>query len=324
MRKWIGPLVVLLLACSGTCGVSLAMAEEYPARPIKLVVPFAPGGAGDISARIVADATGALLGKPFIIENRPGAGAVAASQSVISARPDGYTLLLIGNVNAIGQSMIKSIRYDIVNDVIPISTLVKTDVAVFAAKSSPLSSVRDLIEQSKRKPNSVNVGVGLYGTTQHLTAELFKSATGLDATIVPFRSSAELVTAVRGGDVDVGFELLAPVLSALIAGEMKPIAVSASKRSPYLPATPTLMESGIPLNVTSWSLIAAPARTPELIITRLNQAISDALARPDVQQKLQPLSVEVVGGTPAEARQLLVSEIAKWKQVIEAAKISPD
>ena len=133
MRKWIGPLVVLLLACSGACGVSLAMAEEYPARPIKLVVPFAAGGAGDISVRIVADATGALLGKPFIIENRPGAGAVAASQSVINARPDGYTLLLIGNVNAIAQSMIKSIPYDIANDVIPISTLVKTDVARAAA-----------------------------------------------------------------------------------------------------------------------------------------------------------------------------------------------
>jgi tripartite-type tricarboxylate transporter receptor subunit TctC len=302
-------------------GISLAGTKEYPAAPIKLVVPLAAGGAGDISARILADAIGNLLGQPVIIENRPGAGGLAAAQSVLNATPDGYTILLIGNINAIAQSMLKSIPYDILRDFTPISIIATTDVVVFGSKSSHFKSLREVVDEARKKPGTINIGVGLVGTTQHLTAELFKSTTNIDAVIVPFRSSADLVTAVRRGDVDLGFELMAPVLSSFASGDLKALAVSAPKRSPLLPETPTFVENDVAASVTSWALIAGPTGTPELIVTRLNTAISDALSRPEVQQKFQQLSLEPGGGTPEDARNLLAAEISKWKQVIESAKI---
>jgi tripartite-type tricarboxylate transporter receptor subunit TctC len=303
------------------CSASFAGTKEYPAAPIKLVVPFAAGGGGDISARILADATGNLLGQPVIIENRPGAGGLAAAQSVLGAAPDGYTILLIGNINAIAQSMLKSIPYDILRDFTPISIVATTDVVVFGSKSSRFKSLREAVEEARRKPGTINIGVGLVGTTQHLTAELFKSTTNVDAVIVPFRSSADLVTAVRRGDVDLGFELMAPVLSSFASGDLKALAVSAPKRSPLLSETPTFVENDVAASVTSWALIAGPKGTQEPIVTRLNTAISDALAKPEVQQKFQQLSFEPGGGTPADARDLLAAEISKWKKVIESAKI---
>jgi tripartite-type tricarboxylate transporter receptor subunit TctC len=314
-------ILTFLITYGILCGASFAGTKEYPVAPIKLVVPFAAGGGGDISARILADATGNLLGQPVIIENRPGAGGLAAAQSVLSAAPDGYTILLIGNINAIAQSMLKSIPYDILRDFAPISIVATTDVVVFVSKSSRFKSLREAVEEAKKKPGTINIGVGLVGTTQHLTAELFKSTTNVDAVIVPFRSSADLVTAVRRGDVDLGFELMAPVLSLFASGDLKALAVSAPKRSPILPEVPTFVENDIAASVTSWALIAGPTGTPEPIVTRLNTAISDALAKPEVRQKFQQLSLEPGGGTPVDARDLLAAEISKWKRVIESAKI---
>ena len=299
MSSLIRYFLAFLITCGILCGASFAGTKEYPAAPIKLVVPVAAGGAGDISARILADAIGNLLGQPVIVENRPGAGGLAAAQSVLNAAPDGYTILLIGNINAIAQSMLKSIPYDILRDFAPISIVATTDVVVFGSKSSRFKNLRDVVDEARKKPGTINIGVGLVGTTQHLTAELFKSTTNVDAVIVPFRSSADLVTAVRRSDVDLGFELMAPVLSLFASDDLKALAVSAPKRSPILPEVPAFVENDIPASVTSWALIAGPTGTPEPIVTRLNTAISAALAKPEVQQKFQQLSLEPGGGTPA-------------------------
>jgi len=298
-----------------------AKAEGYPDRPIKLAVPFGAGGGGDVSTRVLAAGMSDILGKPIIIENQPSAGGMSAARGVLKANPDGYSMLLIGNIYAIAQSLLAHVPYDVVKDFTPISLVVKTDVAIFSAKQSPFSSVQDLIAQAKRKPNTINIGVGLFGTTQHLTAELFKSEAGIEATIVPFSNSGQLQTAVRSGDVDVGFDLLAPVLGALTAGEMKPLAVAGNKRSPFLPATPTLTESEIPVEATSWSLMAVRSGTPEAIVARLNQVIVQALASSELQQKFSALSLEPVSSNVADAHQLLVAEIAKWKHAIQVAKI---
>ena len=313
--------LAFLIAYGVSCRVSSAGTNEYPAAPIKLVVPFAAGGGGDISARILSDAMGNSLGQPVVIENRPGAGGLAAAQSVWHAAPDGYSILMVGNINAIAPSMLKSVPYDILRDFTPISIVATTDVVVFGPKSSRFKNLRDVLDEAKKKPGTINIGVGLVGTTQHLTAELFKMITNIDAVIVPFRSSADLVTAVRRGDVDVGFELMAPVVGSFTSGDLKPLAVSASTRSPLLPETPTFVENDIAAAVTSWALIAGPASMPEPIVARLNTAISEALANSEVQQKFRALSLDPGGGTPAEARHLLATEITKWKQVIESAKI---
>jgi tripartite-type tricarboxylate transporter receptor subunit TctC len=322
MSSLVPYLFAFLITIGISCGASSAETKEYPTAPIKLVVPVAAGGAGDISVRILADEMAKVLGQPIIIENRPGAGGVAAAQSVLNAAPDGYTLLMVGNIHAIAQSMLKPVPYDILRDFTPISIVATTDLVVFAGNSSRFESIRDLLDEAKKKPGTINIGVGLVGTTQHLTAELFKMTTKIDAVIVPFRSSADLVTAVRRGDVDVGFELLAPVLGPLTAGDLKPLAVSTPKRSPLLPDVPTFSENRIAVSVTSWALIAAPAGVNNDIIARLNRTISEALVKPEVQQKFQTLSLEVGGGTPSDARALLATEVPKWKQIIESANIS--
>jgi tripartite-type tricarboxylate transporter receptor subunit TctC len=322
MPKFACWLVVFILAYGNSCIELAAQPKEYPAGPIRLVAPFAAGGGGDISARILADAMGNILSQPVIVENRPGAGGVAAAQAVLNAAPDGYTALVLGNINAIAHSMLKTIPYDIARDFIPVSIVITTDVVAFANKSSPFGNVRDVVGAAKTKPGAINIGVGLIGTTQHLTAELFKLTTDIDAVIVPFRTSADLVTAVRRGDVDVGFELLAPVVGLLATNDLKALAVGAPKRSPLLPSTPTFAESGIGVNVTSWAMIAAPVGTPDSVVARLNGVISAALAKPDVQKKFEALSFEAGGGSPANARAFLLAEIAKWQSVIEARQLS--
>jgi len=323
MPKFACWLVVLIFTYGNSCIELAAQPKEYPASPIRLVAPFAAGGGGDISARILAYEMGSILSQPVIVENRPGAGGVAAAQSVLNSAPDGYTLLVLGNINAIAHSMLKAIPYNIAHDFIPVSIVITTDVVAFSNKSSPFGNVRDVIDVAKKKPGAINIGVGLVGTTQHLTAELFKLMTDIDAVIVPFRTSADLVTAVRRGDVDVGFELLAPVVSSLVTNDLKALAVGAPKRSPLLPSIPTFSENDVGVNVTSWAMIAAPVGTPDLVVARLNNVISAALAKPDVQKKFESLSFEAGGGSSEQARAFLLAEIAKWKHVIEARQLGP-
>lgn len=325
MKRLASPIILIsLIAGSILTTASTPRAEPYPTRPIKIVAPFAAGGAGDVSIRIVAQGMSASLGQQVIVENRPGSGGIAAAQAVVRAKPDGYTLLLLANVSAISASLFKSLPYDIVNDFTQISTLVDSDVVILVAKNSRLTSVKDLVADAKAHPGQINIGVGILGTTQHLTAELFKSATRSNVSIVPFKSVGNLVTAADGAQVEAVFELLPPVLGYIKSGDLRPLAVSADRRFPGLPTVPTLAESGVEnCQVTSWEEIAAPAHTPPAIIGRLNQAIAAALAEPDIQKKFEELGFipSTRGTTPPEARKFLIDEISKWRTAITAAHI---
>jgi tripartite-type tricarboxylate transporter receptor subunit TctC len=296
-------------------------AQSYPTKPIRLVIPVAAGGGGDISVRLMAEPLSALLGQQVVVENRPGTAGIAAAQTVAGARPDGYTLALLANINAIGQSMVAAVPYDLVNDFIPIATVAFTDVVVFTSNTSRFGSLKDLIAEAKARPEAVTIGIGLIGTTQHLTAELFKAAVQTNLTIVPFRSTPNLAAAITRGDVDAGFELVAPIIESLGDGRLRPLAVSSGERFAGLSQVPTFLENGIPGSVTSWSLVAAPARTPAAIIERLNHDIVAALATADVQARYAKLGFKAGGGTPQQAKDLLVAEIARWQAVIAAAKI---
>ena len=309
---------LLVFACIN----ATSPAQPYPSRPVRLLVPFGPGGVGDITARAVAQKVSASLGQPVIIDNRPSAGGVIATELVAKAEPDGYTLLLLNNAHAVSQSLFKKLPYDAAKDFIPVSTISTFSVVVLVAQESPLRSLKELIANAKSNPGKLTVGTIQIGSTQHLSAELFKSLAGIDVLNVPFPNTGAVLTALRGNNVQVAFEIMAPVIGQLRGGGLRALAVSPATRFPGLPDVPTVAEAGVPgYQVTSWNGIAVPARTPRAIVTRLHQAVADALAAPDIRQRFQEMGVEARPATPEEFHKLLVAEIAKWKNVIEKANI---
>ena len=301
-----------------------AHAQSWPARPVRLVVGFAPGGVADVTARVVAQKLSTLLGQQVIVDNRPSAGGIVAAEAVAKAEPDGYTLLLMTNGNAVSASLFRSLPYDTLADFAPVSTLGFFDVAVVASGESRIGSIAQLLAFAKANPGKLNIGTINTGSTQNLAAELFRSMTGIDATVVPYKGSPALVTALRSNDVQVAFEMLAPILPQAQSGAVKLIAVASERRAPVVPDVPTVAESGVPgYAATSWNAIAAPAKTPRPVIDRLQQAIAQAMADPEVRQKLAAQGVTARAGTPEAMRQLLVADIGKWRKVIRDAKIEP-
>ncbi len=314
--------VLQCLCVAGVAAASGVLAQGYPAHPVKILVPFAAGGVADITARVLSQKMGESMGQQVIVENRPSAGGIVASEAVAKAEPDGYTLLFITNGNAVSATLFKSLPYDTVKDFAPVSTVGFFDLVLVVDSASKIGSVRELIAYAGSNPNKLNIGTINIGSTQNLAAELFKSLSGIDAQVVPFKATPAVITALKGGDIQAAFEILAPVIAQIKSGGLKALAVTSEKRFPGLPEVPTVAESGLRgYAATSWNGVAAPARTPKVLIDRLNREVNAATGSPEVRKRLQDLGVEARGGTPEALRDLLVSEIAKWKAVIERAKI---
>jgi tripartite-type tricarboxylate transporter receptor subunit TctC len=294
----------------------------YPTRPITLIVPFAPGGIADITARAVAQAMGTSLKQPVVVDNRPSAGSITASAAVAQAAPDGYTLLLMSNANAVSVGLFRKLAFDVTKDFAPIATLGFFDLALFVDQASRFGSLADVLAHAKAQPGKLTIGTIAVGSTQHLAAELFMTRTGIDALIVPYKGTPAVLTALRAGEIDLAFEILGPMLPQVQANAIRALAVTSDKRYPALPNVPTAQEGGVPnYAVSSWNALAAPARTPRAVIDRLNQAALDALKTPAVQEPLVSLGVRPQGGTPEQLQSLLASEIKRWGEVIRAAKI---
>lgn len=299
-----------------------SLAQNFPTRPVRILVPFAAGGVADITARVLSQKMGEALGQQVLVENRPSAGGIVASEAVARADPDGHTLLFITNGNAVSVSLFKSLPYDTVNDFAPVSTVGFFDLVLAVDSASKIGSVRELIAVAKANPNKFNIGTINPGSTQNLAAELFKSMAGVDAQVVPFKATPAVIVALKANDVQAAFEFLTPVLPQIKGGALRALAVTSAKRFPGLPDVPTVAESGVPgYQASSWNGVAAPAKTPRTVIERLNREVGAALADPAVRKRLSDLGVDVRPGTPEALRELLVSEIAKWKAVIERAKI---
>lgn len=310
-------ILAIALASAGS-----VFAQAWPARPIKLIVGFAPGGVADVTARVVAQALADELGQPVVVDNRPSAGGIVAADAVAKAAPDGYTLLLMSNGNAVSASLFKVLPYDTLADFAPVSTLGFFDVAVVASGGSKLASMKDLVAYAKANPGKLNIGTINVGSTQNLSAEMFKSMAGLDATIVPYKGSPAVISALRANDVEVAFEMLAPVIPQAKDGAVRILAVTSDRRHPSLPDVPTVAESGVPgYAASSWNAIAAPAKTPPAVVARLNEAIRKALVSPVVKDKLAAQGVAARPSTPDEMRALVAGDIEKWRRVIERAKI---
>jgi tripartite-type tricarboxylate transporter receptor subunit TctC len=297
----------------------------FPERAITLVVPFGPGGIADLTARTVAQAMSATLKVPIVVDNKPSAGSIVGSAAVAQAAPDGHTLLLMSNANAVSASLFKKLPFDVQKDFAPVSLLGVFDLALFVDAGSRFKSVRELLDDAKARPGKLTIGTIAVGSTQHLSAELFKSRTGIDALIVPYKGSPAVLTALRAGEVDAAFEILGPMLPQLQAKAVRALAVTGERRFPALPEVPTMAEAGVArYQVASWNALAAPARTPQAVIDKLNAAANDALKTPAVQERLLSLGVRAQGGTPQQLRTLLADETRHWGEVIRAAKIEPE
>jgi tripartite-type tricarboxylate transporter receptor subunit TctC len=289
---------------------------------ITLVVPFAPGGIADLTARAVAKEVSASLKQTIVVDNKPSAGAIVGSQHVARAAPDGLTLLLMSNANAVSAGLFRKLPFDAINDFAPITTLGFFDLALFVAADSPLKTVDHLLTRARAQPGKLTIGTIAAGSTQHLAAEYFKSLSSIDAVIVPYKGTPAVITALRSGEIDVGFEILGPMLGQVQGKVLRALAVTSDRRFAALPDVPTVKESGLAsYNVASWNALAAPAKTPRVVVERLQRAALQALAMPGVQSQLQALGVRAQGGTPEQMRQLLASEIKRWSDVIGQANI---
>jgi tripartite-type tricarboxylate transporter receptor subunit TctC len=316
----------LLAAASAWTLARAAHAQTpWPSRTITLIVPFAPAGIADTTARAVAEAMAGELGQSIVVDNRPGAGSVVASSAVAHAAPDGYTLLLMSNANAVSAGLFKKLPFDVVKDFAPITTLGFFDLAVFVAADSRFRSLQEVIAQARATPGRLTIASISVGSTQHLAAELFKAKAGIDALVVPYKGTPAVLAALRTGEVDVAFEILGPMLPQLSAKTVRVLAVASDRRYAGLPEVPTVMEAGVPgYAVASWNALAAPAGTPPTVIARLNRAAADALAQPAVQQRLRELGVRAQSGSPQQLQSLLAAEIRRWGEAIHAAKIEPE
>ena len=316
------------LALAGAAALApaaLRAQPRFPDRAITVLVPFAPGGIADITARAVGEHMARSLGQPVVIENKPSAGSIVASQAVATARPDGHTLLLMSNGNAVSVGLFKKLPYDPQKDFAPISTLGFFDLGIFVAANSRFATLKALLDFARANPGKLNVGTIAPGSTQHLSAKLFETVAGIDTLVVPYKGSPAVLTALRAGEIDVAFEIAGPMVPQVQAGAVRALAVSSDQRNPALPEVPTAAQAGLAgYEVASWNALAAPAGTPPEVMAVLGRAVREAVASAAVRVRLGKLGMRVQGSSPAELQALLAGEIQRWGGVIRAAKIEPE
>ncbi len=317
MKKNHHLLVLALLTYS-----TLSWSQLFPSKPLKLVVPYAAGGVGDVTARLVAQKMSEDLAQPVVIENKPGAGLTPGMEYVKNSPADGYTMVIAGNGQALAKSLFKSLPYDIAKDFAHVSSIGTYDIALITAPNSPFNTIQELLKYAKSNPGKLNIGTISVGSTQNLSAELFKSMSGIELTVIPFKSSAEVLSNVLSGEIQLGFENFTPIMGNIKSNSIKVIAIGSSKRFQGLPQIPTISESGLAnYEATSWNGISVPAKTPVAVIQRLNKSIQLALDAPSVKARMLELGVTPRPSTPEEMQDWINSDIKKWGLIIDNAKI---
>jgi tripartite-type tricarboxylate transporter receptor subunit TctC len=313
-------LLLATLAGAGSLALGSARAQgPYPSQPLRLVVPFGPGGLADVSSRLVAQKLGDKLGQQVVIDNRPGAGGIVAANTALAAPRDGHTLILFSNGTTIAKSLLK-LPYDPEADFLPVSTMAYFDLVLLVGKDSPFRDLKALLAEAGKR--QLTFGSINPGSTQHLSGELFKSVTRVNAVLVPFKTSGEVQAAVQRGDVDVGFESYTALRGAIDSGHLRALASTGPASTPWLPQVPTVKQAGVPnYEVTGWNAIYTTKGTPPAVQEQLSAAVREVIAMPDVSRRLVELGVEPRGSTPAELAALFDRDRRKWAQVIRDANI---
>jgi tripartite-type tricarboxylate transporter receptor subunit TctC len=302
--------------------VAGAAQAKYPDKSVRIVVPFGAGGVADITARIIAEKLGDRLGQRFYVENQPGAGGIVAARSVISSPPDGATLALLSNGTAVSVSLFKKLPFDPLKDFTAISSLGYFDFIFATSANTPFKTLSDFVAAAKAKPGTLNVGTINVGSTQNLSAELFKTAAGIDFTIIPYRGTPEIQVALLQGDVGLMIDSFSSMKGNLADGKLRALASGGGHRSEATPELATVAESGVGgYDVVSWNALFAPAGTPPEVIKTLNDTLREILADADVKKRLIELGIEAKASSPEEIGERLKADIEKWAKVIDKAGI---
>jgi len=313
------------LATALAGSASVALAQAYPVKPIRLVVGFTPGGGVDINARLLQPKLTEYLGQPVLVDNRPGAGTNIANEHVAKSPPDGYTLLISTATVAINMSLYKKVPYDTLRDFAPVSLFSMSPNILVVHPSVPARNVKELIALAKSRPGQLNYSSAGSGTTQHLSGELFKLRTRIDIVHVPYKGSAPSLTALVGGQVEMTFANIPAIFSHVKAGKLRPLANLGPKRSEQLPEVPTMKEAGVTgVEVVVWYGVLAPAATPRDIVAKLADAVARAARSPDTRQRLIDQGAEPVGNTPEEFGKLLREEVTRWAEVVKVSGARAD
>jgi tripartite-type tricarboxylate transporter receptor subunit TctC len=299
-----------------------ALAQKYPDRPVRIVLPFGAGGVADVTTRLVAEKLGEKLGQRFIVENMPGAGGITAARAVLQAAPDGYTLALFSNGTAVSVGLFKSLPFDPVKDFKPVSNMGYFDLILATSVKSPYKTLKDFIDAAKASPGKLNIGTIAAGSTQNLGAELFKSTAGINVVTVPFKNSGDVAIALERNDIQMAVDFYAALRPSLESDKFVPVATTGTERVSYLKDVPTAKEAGAgDFVATSWNAIYVRKEVPDDIVKTLNAALNEVLNDPTIKQKAIDVGIEAKGSTTEALDKQLTSDIAKWSAVIEKAGI---
>jgi tripartite-type tricarboxylate transporter receptor subunit TctC len=302
-----------------------ALAQEWPTKTVKLIVPFPPGGGTDTVARPLAAKLSQMLGQQFVIDNRGGAGGTIGAAIVAKSPPDGYTVLLYSVHGAVAASAFKNLSYDLERDLVPVTTVAIFPDVLVAANRVPAKTLPELLAYTRANPGKINCGSAGNGTSRHLSCEMFNMQAGINATHVPYKGTGPATTALLAGEIDYIFEALGSAAAFIRAGSVRAIMVTSARRSPSFPDIPTAIESGLPgFEVTSWYGLWMPAGTPQAIVQRLQGVVAKAFEDPELRELWFKLGAEPGGASPEEFRDLVARDVAKWGKVVREARITID
>jgi tripartite-type tricarboxylate transporter receptor subunit TctC len=300
------------------------MAQSYPARPVRIIVGFAPGGGNDIAARLIGQWLSDRLSQPFVIENRPGAGGNIATEAVVNAAPDGYTLLLVNNANATNAALYDKLSFNFIRDIAPIGGIARVPNVMLVHPAVPAGTVPEFIAYTKTNPAKINMGSGGTGGPVHMAGALFDIMTGLDMQHVPYRGEALALADLIGGQVQVVFGSIPASIQYVRAGKLRGLAVTTTTRAEALPDLPVVADFVPGYEASTWYGIGAPNNTPAEIIERLNREINAGLRDPALRRRLAELGGMAIGGSPADLGKLIADDTEKWGKVVKLANIKPD
>ena len=302
----------------------VARAQVYPTRPVRLIVPLAPGGATDIVARLMGQWLSERLGQPFIIENRPGAGGNIGTDTVVKAPPDGYTILMASTTNAINATLYDKLSFNFIRDIAPVATISRNTLVMVVHPSLPAKTVPEFIAYAKANPRKLNMASPGNGSPNHVSGELFKMMTGVDMVHVPYRSGGPALTDLLGGQMQVMFPATVSSIEYIRADRLRALAVTAATRSDELPDIPTVAEFVPGYEASNWFGVGAPKATPAETVEKLNEEINAGLADPKIKARLAELGAMVLAGSPADFGKLIAEDTEKWAKVIKSAGIKPE
>jgi len=302
----------------------MAAAQTYPARPVRLIIGYPPGGSADITARLLGQWLSERLGQPFVIESRPGAGTNIATETVVNAPPDGYTLLLVAPANAINATLYEKLNHNFIRDIAPVAGLIRFPNVIVVNPSVPAKTVPELIAYAKANPGKLNMASSGAGSTIHVSGELFKMMTGINMVHVPYRGGAPALTDLISGQVQVMFDNVPTSIEFIRAGKLRPLAVTTAARSNVLPDLPTVADFVPGYEASAWYGVGVPKGTPEAIIDKLNKETNAILADPKARARFDELGASLIAGSPAVFGQLVADETEKWAKVVKFSGARPD